>query len=153
MTYEKLQKEAAQKSIDIYEESMKPTVKGLYGNNTIWINKGIPTNTEKACILAEELGHFHNTNGDIIDQTKLTNRKQEQRARQWSYEKLIPLSSIVQAHEGGIGNRYELAEFLGVTEEFLEAALKRYQEKYGLCVTSGDYTVCFEPLRVLEMFE
>lgn len=153
MTYGKLQKEAAQKGIDIYEESMKPTVKGLYGDKTIWINKGIPTNTEKACILAEELGHFHTTDGDIIDQSNLSNRKQEQHARQWAYEKLVPLSSIVQAHEAGIGNRYELAEFLGVTEEFLEAALKRYQEKYGLCVNSGDYTVCFEPLRVLEISE
>lgn len=153
MTYEKLRKEAAQKGIDIYEEPMNIAIKGLYGNNTIWINKGLPTNTEKACILAEEIGHFHNTNGDIIDQTKLTNRKQEQHARQWAYEKLVPLSSIVQACKAGIRNRYELAEFLEVTEGFLESSLKRYQEKYGLCVTSGDYTVCFEPLRVLEISE
>lgn len=153
MTYEKLQKEAAQKGIDIYEESMNPTVKGLYGDKTIWINKGIPTNTEKACILAEELGHFHNTNGDITDQSKLTNRKQEQRARQWAYEKLVPLSSIVQACKAGIRNRYELAEFLEVTEGFLESSLKRYQEKYGLSATVGDYTVCFEPLQVLELSE
>lgn len=153
MTYEKLRKEAAQKGIDIYEEPMNIAIKGLYGNNTIWINKGLPTNTEKACILAEELGHFHTTDGNIIDQSKLTNRKFEQHARQWAYQKLVPLSALVEACKTGIRNRYELAEFLEVTEEFLEEAIQNYKEKYGLCVTVGDYTIYFGPLRILEMFE
>lgn len=77
MTYEELLWEAHNDSLDIYERDMKPTIKGLYSDNIIWINKFIPTNTEKICILAEELGHYHTSSGNIIDQSKLQNRKQE----------------------------------------------------------------------------
>lgn len=153
MTYENLLQEAQQHGIDTYEKPMTPTIKGLYSDKVIWINKNIPTNDEKACILAEELGHYHTSSGNILDQSKISNRKQELRARTWAYERLVPLQKIVQAHKSGVRNRYELAEYLGVTEDFLNSAIKRYQEKYGLCVSVESYTVCFEPLGVLEMFE
>lgn len=153
MNYDNLLNEAAQQEICTYEKPLKHTIKGLYSDNVIWVNKNLQTNTEKICILAEELGHHHTTVGDILNQSKLPNRKQEQRAMWWAFQKLIPLSAIVQAHKTGIHNRHELAEFLDVTEDFLKAALKRYQEKYGLWVAVGKYTICFEPLGVLEMFE
>lgn len=149
MTYEKLLKEAAHRGIDIYEEPMKPKIKGLYCDNIIWINRFTPTLKEKACILAEELGHYYTSAGNILDQTKTENRKQERCARAWAYKRLIPLSSIVQAYQEGIRNRYEFAEYLDVTEEFLDDALKWYQEKFGLYVPFGDYTIYFDPLRVL----
>jgi hypothetical protein len=153
LTYERLLNEAAKLGIYTYEKPLIHTTKGLYSDNVILINQTIPTNVEKACILAEELGHYHTSTGNIIDQTKLSNRKQEYRALHWAYERLVPLSSIVQAHKSGIRNRHELAVQLNVTEEFLESALKRYQEKYGLMVSVGNYTVSFEPLGIIEMFE
>jgi len=153
MTYEDLQKEAVHQGIDIYEMPLKPRIKGLYCDNIIAINKLIPTIIEKACVLAEELGHHHKTSGNILDQSKIENRQQENRARSWAYEKLVPLKLIVQAHKQGIKNRFELADFLGVTEDFLDAAINRYIEKYGLLAPVGNYTVIFEPLGVLELFE
>lgn len=153
MTYEELLKEATHQGVDIYEMPLKPRIKGLYSDNIIAINKFISTNIEKVCILAEELGHYHTSSGNILDQNSLANRKQENRARAWAYEKLVPLKSIVQAHQQGIKNRFELADFLGVTEEFLDAALNRYIEKYGLYVPIDNYTVVFEPLGVLELFD
>lgn len=128
-------------------------IKGLYSNGTIWINNGILTNAEKSCVLAEELGHYHTSTGDILDQKQLHNRKQEKKARNWAYEKLVPLISIVEAQKNGIRNRHELAEHLTVIEEFLDSALRYYQEKYGLFVTVGGFTICFDPLGVIEMFE
>lgn len=151
--YEKLLREAEQQGVDIYEKPMPSTFKGLYKDSVIWINKDIPTRTEKACVLAEEIGHHYTTVGNILDQRKLNNRKQEKFARQWAYEKLVPLSKIVQAHHVCVKNRYELAEFCGVTEQFLDDALKRYREKYGLFAKVDGYTICFEPLGVIEMFE
>lgn len=153
MLYEKLLREAQHNDIEVYEQSMKPTIKGLYCDKIVWINRRIPTNVEKACVLAEELGHYHTSTGDILDQKSLSNRKQEKRARNWAYERLVPLSAFVQAHKEGIKSKYELAEFLDVTEEFLHSAIKHYQEKYGLSVQVGKYTICFEPLGVLELFE
>ena len=55
--------------------------------------------TEKKCTLAEELGHYHTTVGDIIDQSSAANRKQELRARLWSYNKLIGLHGIISCHK------------------------------------------------------
>jgi hypothetical protein len=153
MTYEKLLRESQKFSIEVYERGMKHTVKGLYCDNIIWINKHIPSAVEKHCILAEELGHYHTSSGDILDQNKMQNRKQENRARNWAYERLIPLNKIVQAHKHRVKNRHELADYLDVTEEFLEEALKRYKEKYGLFKSIDGFTIYFEPLGVLEMLE
>lgn len=152
MHYEKLLIEAEQSGIDVFEVPMAPTVKGLYGEGAIWIN-GSLSNAEKACILAEEMGHHHKTAGVILDQKHANNRKQELIARTWAYEKMMPLSSIIQAHQLGIQNRYELSEYLGVPEDFIESALKRYQEKYGTHVSIDGYTIIFNPLGVLEFFD
>lgn len=153
MTYEDLQKEAEQQGVDIYEKTLRQRIKGLYADNIIWINRYIPTNKEKACVLAEELGHYYTSYGDILDQTKIINRKQEKRARNWAYEKLIPLHKLIEAYECRCRNRFELAEYLDVTEDFLEAALKHYKEKFGLFTVHGDYVIYFEPLGVLKVDE
>lgn len=151
--YEKLLREASEQGVDIYEKPLMPRIKGLYSDDIIWINKHLTTTSEKACILAEELGHYHTSAGNILDQSKVQNRKQELKARSWAYEKLFSLQKIVQAHKSGIRNSYELAEFLGVTEEFLIEAIQRYREKYGLFTTIDNYTICFDPLGVIEMFD
>lgn len=130
-----------------------PRIKGLYSNNTIAINKLIPTIIEKVCVLSEELGHHYKTSGNILDQTKIENRQQENRTRSWAYEKLVLLQSIIRAHKQGIKNRFELADYLDVTEDFLESAINRYIEKYWTHLTVGTYTLVFEPLGVLELFE
>lgn len=151
--YEQLLVEAEQLGIETYEKSLSPRLKGLYSDKIILINRNIKSNTEKTCILAEELGHYHTSSGNILDQSNIVNRKQELIARRWSYEKLVPLSKLVQAQKEGIRNRFELAQFLGITERFLESALSRYKDKYGEFATYKNYIVYFEPLGVLEMFE
>lgn len=152
MPYDKLLIEAEQHELDIYEMPMEKRNKGLYCDNIIWINKDITSPIEKACILAEELGHYHTSAGDITDQSILNNRKQEKIARTWAYEKLVPLEEIIKAHKDGPKNKYELAEYLDVTEPFLEKAIYRYIEKYGLSTKVDGYIICFEPLGVVEWF-
>jgi len=137
--------------VEVYEVSMKN--KGLYSDNVIWINKLLPTIVEKYCVLAEEIGHHHKTTGDILDLSSADNGKQELKARSWAYERLVPFSMIIQAHKLHIANRFELADFLNVTEEFLEAALEWYKSKYGLYISIDNFTICFEPLGVIEYFD
>lgn len=108
--------------------------------------------TEKKCVLAEELGHYHTTVGDIMDQSSDANRKQEFRARLWSYNKLIGLHGIISCHKAHYTTSYEMADYLGVTEEFFLEAIQCYQNKYGLCVQYDNYVIYFEPeLSVLEL--
>ncbi|SHI76538.1 protein of unknown function [Geosporobacter subterraneus DSM 17957] len=125
---------------------------GYYEENSvgkiILINKKLKRTKSKICVLAEELGHYHMTVGDITDQSKVENRKQELKARRWGYEKLVSIEKLVQASEQGIRNRYELAEYIGVTEEFLEKALAYYREKHGTYYKTSNYIVYFDPLWV-----
>ncbi|NRF06953.1 ImmA/IrrE family metallo-endopeptidase [Bacillus safensis] len=152
MDYHSLLQSATASGIDVYEKVLSLNTKGLYSDNVIWINRTL-SSVEKTCTLAEELGHHFTTHGNILDQTKLKNRKQELRAREWGYKLLFPLEKLIDAQKEGIRNRFELAEYLNVTEQFLEDALKRYKEKYGLYKQIGKHTICFEPLGVIENFE
>ena len=110
--------------------------------------------SEKACILAEEIGHYHTAVGNILDQTQTTNRKQEQAGRLWAYDKQIGLSGIIRGHRAGCHSAYELAELLGVTEKFLQDAINCYRRKYGIMTRIDGYTIMFEPyLAVIEKIE
>jgi len=153
LPYDALLIEAAQQGIHIYEKKMPTRIKGLYADNIVCLNNSIPTRTEKGCVLAEEIGHYHTSSGNILDQSDVRNRKQELRARRWAYTKLVPLSSIVQAHKLGIRNKYEFADFLNVTEDFLSKAIEFYIDKFGLIVEVNGHHICLEPLGVYELFD
>lgn len=149
MPYEKLLNEALQHNIDIYEEPMKPRIKGLYANNVIWINKDIDTSIEKACVLAEEIGHHHTSVGDILDQSIVHNVKQEKQARKWACNHLITPEKLVLTFKEGCRSKYEVADMLEVTEAFLEEALTFYREKHGNEVKIDDnHTLFLDPLAV-----
>ena len=149
--YETLLTEAQKENVDVAEIPFL-RVKGLYCDKVIGINKGMTT-AEKACILAEELGHYHTSVGNILDQQQLVNRKQEHKARRWGNERLVPLDKLIEAFNAGVQNRHELTEFLDVTEEFLLEALKHYQEKYGKMRRIENYVIVFEPLMVFREIE
>ncbi len=135
--------------IGVVEIPIPKKIKGLYADGIIAINKYINTTTEKNCVLAEELGHYHTSSGDIIDQSKIENKKQERRARAWAYKRLVGIIDFINAYKYGVRNRYELSEYLNVSERFLEEALQYYKEKYGLYYKINNYVVYFEPLSVL----
>ena len=151
--YELLLKEAGEEGVDVITYNFSSQrIYGLYYNKFIALSNKLKTHTEKACVLAEELGHHYTTVGDITDCSNVSNRKQEYRARQWAYDKLIGLRGIIDAYEHGCTSAYEMAEFLDVTEEFLQEALKTYKSKYGCYTTLDNYIIYFEPsIGVLEM--
>jgi Zn-dependent peptidase ImmA (M78 family) len=138
------------KEFNFNEIDPEGDIKGLCVKNRIYIGKCISTNTEKTCILAEELGHYHTTAGNILDQSKVENCKQERRARAWAYNLLAPLTSFIKAHRAGISGRHELAEFLDVTEEFLQEAVDYYACKFGTCVKVDKHIIYFDPLGVMK---
>ena len=100
---------------------------------------------EKTCALAEELGHHETSVGNILDMTSAVNRKQERQARLHGYNRLIGLIGLVNAYEHGCQSRYEIAEYLEVTEEFLEECIECYRNKYGICKRVDNYVVYFIP--------
>lgn len=100
---------------------------------------------KKACVLAEELGHYHTSVGNILDMSVRANRKQERQARLWAYNKLIGLTGLIRAYEHGCKDKYEIADYLDVTDEYLEECINCYRDKYGECKTIDNYTIYFIP--------
>ena len=144
MEYEALLVEADNEGLTVKEMPMKYN-NGRIKGNRIAIRKDIDTSAEKTCVLAEELGHHHTSVGDILDMTDIGNRKQERQARMWGYNKLIGLSGLIRAFEAGCQDRFEVAEYLGVTDEYLCECLDTYRDKYGIGVTVDDYYIMFIP--------
>jgi Zn-dependent peptidase ImmA (M78 family) len=142
--------EAEKECIEVVSLPFKGNLKGLYYDKVIGLNKNLETTAEKCCVLAEELGHYYTSVGNILDQKQVQNRKQEHLARAWAFKKLVPLDKLIQAFNEGIRTRYELAEYLNVTEKFLCDAISYYKEKYGLYRRIGHYWICFEPLAILK---
>ena len=125
-------------------------IKGLYCDGVIAVSDKL-TETEKAAVLAEEIGHHLTAVGNILDQSNTWNRKQELRGRIWAYNRLIGLEGILRAYKAGCQNRYEMAELLEIPEETLQDALDYYHSRYGLYTQIGNYVICFEPLGVIEL--
>ena len=126
MNYEQLLTVADRDGLLVREQPLQ-VHDGLISGKRIAIRKDIDTQTAKSCVLAEEIGHYCTSSGDILDQSKAENRKQELRARMWAYNKLIGLTGIIRCYEHRCHSFSEMAEYLEVTEEFLSEALKYYQ--------------------------
>ena len=143
---EKLEHEAFCDNVKIHNYYLgEGNLKGFYLNGNIALNTSINNSVEKACILAEELGHHYTTVGNIVDMTDPQNRKQERQARLWAYNKQIGLAGIIRAFKAGCQGIHEMAEYLEVTEEFLHEAIECYRNKYGVYTTLDNYIIYFIP--------
>ena len=143
MEYDALLDEANAEGISVKERPFK-TYDGRLKGKDIYLRKDMNT-TEKTCVLAEEMGHHYTTVGNILDMESIQNRKQERQARLHGYNRLIGLAGLIEAYEHGCQNRYEIAEFLEVTEEFLEECISCYRDKYGIYKGIDNYVIYFIP--------
>ncbi len=143
MKYDALLDEANAEGISIKERPFK-TYDGRIKGKDIYLRKDMNT-TEKACVLAEELGHYYTSVGNIIDMDSSSNRKQERQARLWAYNKQIGLKGLIRAYEHGCTASHEIAEYLDVTEEALQECIEFYRDKYGEYKTVEHYIIFFIP--------
>ena len=149
MKYEVLLNDANTEGLSIKERPFR-TYDGRIKGNTIYLRQNMNT-VEKACVLAEEMGHHYTSVGNILDMSDARNRKQERQARMWAYNRLIGLCGIIKAYKAGCQNRYEIAEYLEVTEECLQECIECYRDKYGVYTTVDNYVIYFLPnLAVME---
>ena len=150
MNYEQLLTAADQEGLLVKEQPLTGH-DGLIRGTRIAIRKDIEAQAEKSCVLAEEIGHYRTSSGNILDQNKAESRKQEYRARLYGYNLKIGLAGLIRAYEARCRNRYEMAEYLDVTEEYLEEAIDCYKAKYGLYASVDNYIIYFEPFAVMHM--
>ena len=150
MNYEQLLTAADQEGLLVKEQPLTEH-DGLIRGSHIAIRKDIETQAEKSCVLAEEIGHYRTSSGNILDQNKEESRKQEYRARLYGYNLKIGLTGLISAYEAGCGNLCEMAEYLDATEEYLKEAIDCYKSKYRLCTSIDNYIIYFEPLAVIKL--
>lgn len=122
---------------------------GLCLDNLIIINSNM-SETQKYCVLAEELGHHLTILCDISDLTQIENIQKELLGRKVACEKLITPDAIINAILSGINNLYELSETLEVTESFLLEAINHYKRKYGIYYVGKTHLLTFEPLNIID---
>lgn len=151
--YESLLQEAHEISVPVYDKYRfrSPNIKGIYCNGSIALNREISHTAERTCILAEELGHHYTSVGDIIDQSKTENRKQERKARLHAYRRYVTLENLLDAKKCGCSNRFEVANHLEITEAFLQDALDKFKEIYGISHCESGYLIIFEPLDIFKI--
>lgn len=144
MNYEELRIFAEENGM-IVKEKYIPGYTGRIAGNRIAIHTSLE-NVEKSDALAEEIGHFFTTVGDINDKTDHDSLRQERIARAYAYELQVGLSGIIRAYRRVCRTYQEVAEELGVTVPFLQDALEYYKMKYGADPVEVDgYTLRFVP--------
>jgi len=150
--YEYLLNEADSQQLITVESPLRAN-KGRIVGDMIAIKSDM-TDTEKQCVMAEELGHYYTSVGDILDQITVENRKQELKARLWAYKRLLPLDCFISAFRSGCNSLYEYADYLNVTETFLRDAIRRYKQIYGTdWVRFDNYAIQFCPeLAIMVIF-
>ena len=154
-TLERLEETAFSEGVDVlYYPFDSERIRGLYSDGVIAVNSQVQTTAEKACIMAEELGHHYTSHGDILDLSCTENRKQEYRARIWAYKELLTADGLISAFKAGCRNRYEIAEYLDLTEAFIDEGLAYYRTRYPESLKKGAYILYFIPnLRVICLME
>lgn len=147
-TFEELQEIANNNGVSVIDNYHFDSrrIDGLCCDDTIAIASHLENSSQKVCVLAEELAHYYTASGDIIDQSNPNCRKQELDGRIMAYKQLVSLDDLISAHKNYCQNAHEVAEFLGVTDEFLQDTLNYYKSKYGCYTIVGNYIISFDPV-------
>jgi len=152
--YESFEQHAADRNIKLYTAPLPDPIRGLYFSHgdlhTITLSTALGTSAERTTVLAEELGHHHTTPINLFTAPASLQRLYERRAAAWAANALAPLSRIVAAWEAGVRTPWELAEYLGTTEEFIVRALELHAARYGPAARVGDYLITFDLLHIRE---
>ena len=143
---EQLRQTAADKGIDVIDWDFESDrIQGLYCDGIIALSKKLPNSTAAACVLEEEIAHHDLTDGNIIYIESVQNRRQERKARMLAAQRRADLHMIADALRRGGRTQAEIADYLGVTEDFLCAAIEGYRQKHGQYVRIGDDILLLEP--------
>lgn len=97
-----------------------------------------PVGTTKLECFAHELGHcmtgsFYN----LYSPFDLRSRH-EFRANKWAIKKILPFSALVRAGRSGCRERYEFAEYFGVSEAFIQKAIDYHASTGKFLPHDGD---------------
>lgn len=126
----------------VFDHLMPQKQKGMIFNSTVYLNPN-QSGTELNCTIAEEIGHYLTSIGDISKQDTNEKRKQERKARDIGATLVVTPEGIINCFENNCTSAWECAEFLDVTEETFKDAIKYYHRKHKIIKTENNYTIFF----------
>ena len=147
MTYDDLTQEASDQGLEIKEKPLWGSDGRIKGNK-IAIREDIETSVQKKCVLAEEIGHYCTTVGNIVRIQDVNGLKLERKARRWAHDLLINFERLYQSKLNGCITLSEVAEYIGVTDEFLVEAIENLHMRYGDYLYTEKYIVSFDPFDI-----
>lgn len=130
---EQLCDDAMKDGIEISIEQMPieaKHVKAMYLNirgKPMIIVRPTQTQAELVCLLAEELGHYHTNPYRVLQYHNISDLHAEAAARRWGYRRVIAIDRVIKALRAGLRERCDVADYLGVTEVYLEEAIDYYR--------------------------
>ncbi len=80
--------------------------------------------------LCHELGHCITGSFYSIDNVLDLRGRHEYRANKWAIKQLVPIDDLLSALQRGITSLWELADYFGVTEWFMQKAYDYYHSQY-----------------------
>ncbi len=114
--------------VDRFNVKSNSSVSVKYGKNLfIAVDNDLSGAKEKVC-LAHELGHCETGSFYNIYSPLDIRGKHEARADKWAIKKLVPKNRFSAALKSGYDNVYSLAEYFGVTADFMQKAVDYYKE-------------------------
>lgn len=125
--------------------SLPAKLAGLTMDNLILIDKH-RGKYERHGILAEEIGHYETTYGDITDLNNVRNLKLELFARRWGYKKIVSLDKLIECYTLNYISLEEVCTYLEITAEYLKTSIDHYSSSLGISVIHEGYQISFDPL-------
>lgn len=129
---EELKQEAGERGIDVHEREIPvPGMSAAYiktetGEHIIIRQDG--TQAERACWLAEELGHHYTGSERRLHYTAVDDWRAEAKARKWAHDRLLSPEAIRTAARN-TDDIYEIAFILNVSVEFLRESIDWYMAR------------------------
>ena len=99
--------------------------------NDVYINSSL-SQPEQYQTLQEEVAHYDYTVGDIVKEATHSDRQQEKLARSVAMERTVPLDGLIYCYQHNLWQPDEMADYFGITVEYLYRALDNYRVKRGL---------------------
>ena len=129
---EELKQEAGEHGIDVYEREIPvPGMSAAYiktetGEHIVIRQDG--TQAERACWLAEELGHHYTGSDRRLHYNAVDDWRAEAKARKWAHDRLLSPEAIRTAARN-TDDIYEIAFILNVSVEFLRESIDWYMAR------------------------
>ena len=129
---EELKQEAGERGIDVLEREIPvPGMSAAYiktetGERIVIRQDG--TQAERACWLAEELGHHYTGSDRRLHYTAVDDWRAEAKARKWAHDRLLSPEAIRTAARN-TDDIYEIAFTLNVSVEFLRESIDWYMAR------------------------